>query len=114
MPYINTTTSKIISEQQKNELKTSFGKLIEIIPGKSESWLMLNFNDGSKMAFKGATSPDIAMIEVEIFGKANASDYDKLTQALCASVSEILDIQKDRIYVKYREVGHWGWNGMNF
>ena len=29
-------------------------------------------------------------------------------------LGEALDIPCDRVYVKYEEVDHWGWNKMNF
>ena len=66
MPFINLKTTAEISKENEEQLKADFGKKIALIPGKSESWLMLNFEDKCRMAFRGESNPDIAMIEVEI------------------------------------------------
>ena len=54
------------------------------------------------------------MIDVEIFGSATEAAYAKLTAEITRIVSEVATIPADRIYVKYREVGVWGYNGENF
>ena len=114
MPYINTKTTATISKAQEIELKEAFGKAIELIPGKSEAWLMLEFSDNCRMAFKGTQSPDIAILEVAILGKAKSADYDKLTAQLCNDVNTILGVPTDRIYIKYSEHDCWGFDRINF
>ncbi len=114
MPYINTIATTEITEEKKQALTAAFGKAIEIIPGKSESWLMLNFNGSAKMAFRGDGVTDCAMLEVEIFGTARDEDFEALTAELCRVTSAILGVSPDRIYIKYRECDKWGWRGSNF
>ena len=114
MPYIETKTNLSVTEEQKRELKERFASAIELIPGKSEHWLMLGFCDGMTMAFRGDMSSPAAMVEIDIFGKAADSAYDALTRAVCENVSEVLGIDGSRIYVKYRECDRWGYDGMNF
>lgn len=114
MPYIRTTVSKELTEQNKESLKTKLGQAIALIPGKSESWLMLSFEDNTTMYFKGDSSQDFALLQVSIFGSASDAAYDRLTAALCEIVNEELGIDFANIYVKYEEVDHWGWNGSNF
>jgi len=41
MPFIDTKTNVTITKEKEKELKERLGKAISIIPGKSESWLML-------------------------------------------------------------------------
>lgn len=114
MPYINTKTTVAINSEKKEILKTKLGKAIELIPGKSETWLMVSFDDKSDMYFKGSHDKPLAFIEVKIFGKATQDAYSKLTQAITAIINEELGIQPDCIYVKYEEATIWGWNGTNF
>lgn len=114
MPYINTTTNVKISEEQIRHLTKEMGQAITLIPGKSEDWLMLNFNGSSTMAFRADTVTPTAMLEVEIFGNAKAGDLQALTERLCEIIANVLSVPSDRIYVKYREVDSWGWNGSNF
>ena len=114
MPYIDTLTTVKITPEQEAELISAFGKAIELIEGKTEDWLMLNFKGESRMAFRGTTSPDIAMVDVFILGKAKDSEYDKLTEKLCEIVNTVLGVPRNRIYVKYAEYERWGYNGTNF
>ena len=114
MPYINTKTNKRLSDEEKRSLKARLGEDIALIPGKSERWLMLGFEDGITMAFAGDMESPMAMVDVEIFGKASEESYRKLTRAITDSVAESAGIAKDKIYVKYREVDVWGFNGENF
>lgn len=113
MPFINTRTSAEISKEQEILLKEKMGKAISLI-GKSESWLMLNFEDNCCLYFKGDNSKNMAIIEVALFGKANNSQYDALTEKLTQEISEVLKIDPSNVYIKYEEVEHWGYNGFNF
>lgn len=114
MPYINTKTTVVISTEKRETIKKKLGKAIELIPGKSENWLMLSFEDNSSMYFKGSKERPIAFIEVKLYGKASSDAYRRLTKAITDIMNEELEIQPDCIYVKYEEVANWGWNGSNF
>lgn len=113
MPYIHTKTNTLISAEKEAVLKTEFGKAISLIPGKSEQWLMLDFTDNERIWLAGDNSP-AAMLEVEVFGKASDSAYDLLTEKLTDIISAELGIESSRVYVKYDEIDHWGWNSANF
>ena len=41
MPYIKTTTNVSVPADKEQIIKQKLGKAIEIIPGKSERWLMI-------------------------------------------------------------------------
>ena len=113
MPYINTITTKKITDDVKDTLTKEYGHIIKLIPGKSEEWLMLRFEDGARMAFRGDSKTDCAMVEVEIYGTANNEHLTKLTGEICRCLGEKLDLDQDRIYVKYLETDKWGWDGSN-
>lgn len=114
MPFINSKVNVPITKEQEITIKTKLGKAISLIPGKSEAWLMVGFEDEAKLYFKGDGDCKIAFIEVKIFGKASSQAYDKLTKEICNIYEEVLGISQDKIYVKYEEVSNWGWNGNNF
>ena len=114
MPYIDAKTNLKITNEQKEALIREFGKAIEKIPGKSEEWLMLNFEGGCQMAFRGDGNTPCAMVDVYIFGKTTKSAYDALTEKLCSVISNVLSVASDRIYVKYTENDRWGYDGFNF
>lgn len=114
MPYINTRTNIAVNPVKKEAIKKKLGKAIELLPGKSESWLMVSFDDNSVLYFKGSDENPLAFVEVKIFGKASDEAYNKLTKAITEILGDELHILPDCIYVKYEEVSHWGWNGSNF
>ena len=112
MPYIATTSNVSISSRKKEAIKERMGQAIELIPGKTESWLMLSFRDNVDMYFKGDDEP-CAIMQVKLFGTADEVSYANLTEALTDIIREELDIDPDRIYVAYEEINTWGWNGGN-
>ncbi len=114
MPFIDLKTSAKISKDNEAVLREKFGKIITLIPGKTERWLMLNFSDECRMAFSGNADADTAYINVELLGTTTDAVYDKLTEAICDTVSNTLGVPNDRIYVKYEECEHWGFAGENF
>ena len=42
MPYIELNVNKTVEKELKETIKSTLGKLIEKLPGKSENWLMVN------------------------------------------------------------------------
>ena len=112
MPYINTIASVGINGRKQQIIKERMGKAIELIPGKSEDWLMLSFRDNVRMFFKGEEDP-CAMCQVKLYGSAQEKDYPALTAALTDIFVEELDIPMDRIYITYETIDTWGWNGGN-
>lgn len=114
MPYINTKTNISISQEKELRLKERLGKAIETIPGKSETWLMLSFEDSCHMYFKGSSEKPIAFIEVKVFGLLSDEVSQNMTEVLMDIYQEELAIDKNCIYIKYETVKYWGWNGRNF
>lgn len=114
MPFIHTRMNRPLSKEKEQALSQALGKAIELIPGKTENWLMLQFEDNCRLWFRGENEKAMAMVQVQVFGKAKAEYYDALTGRICSLLEEYLSIQPENIYVKYEETSHWGWNGSNF
>ena len=114
MPYIRTTVSKELTPENIDSIKTKLGQAIALIPGKSEAWLMLAFEDNIDMYFKGDCSEEYAYVEISLFGSTSDAAYDRLTAAVSEIINEELGIDRANIYIKYEETNHWGWNGTNF
>ena len=68
MPFIEVKTTEDLSAVAA-ELKSALGDAITAIPGKSESWLMVNLVGEQKMYFQGSDAP-CALFSVSIFGTA--------------------------------------------
>lgn len=113
MPLITTKTNTQITKEKEEVLKSKLGEAITAL-GKTESWLMLEFEDNCRLWFKGSNSDKLAMVEVALFGAASDSQYDKMTAVVTKIISDELGISPSNVYVKYEEVSTWGWNGGNF
>lgn len=113
MPYIATRTSVSISARKEQAIKARMGEAIALIPGKSEDWLMLSFEDNLSMYFRGSAEEPCAICQVQLYGSADEADYAALTERLTDILYEELEIPTERIYITYAEIGAWGWNGGN-
>lgn len=114
MPFINVKTNVKISSEKEKALKYKLGEAITVVPGKSESRLMLNFEDECRMYFRGDGDIKIAMVEAGMFGSPAADGLDRFTGCVCDMLKEELDIPPENVYVKYSLTPHWGCNGSNF
>lgn len=111
MPYIKTSTNVQINEEKLNNIKTKMGEAIRLM-GKTEDWLMLEFDDNKKMFFKGKNEDGIAFLDVRVLGSVNGSN--EMTQELTNIISNELNISPNNIYISYQGYSDWGYNGRNF
>lgn len=114
MPFIQTKLNIRLTPEKEANIKEKLGRAIALFPGKSEYWLMLQFEDNCRLWFRGYNSFPIAMVEVKLFGGAEAAVSEKMTAEICRILSEELEIQPDHVYVNYTFSETWGWNGENF
>ena len=114
MPYISVRTNKTVSPAQEEVLTREAGRLISLLPGKSEQWLMADFTGDCHLHFQGKCDEGIAFISVRVYGDASEKDKNSLTAALTKLVSSTLSISAAHVYVQYESCTTWGWNGSNF
>ncbi|KHD35940.1 hypothetical protein NL50_11750 [Clostridium acetobutylicum] len=114
MPFINSTVTVKLDKEKESTLKTELGKIIELLPGKSEDWLMVGFKDNYPLYFKGEKKDKAAFIEVKIFGSADKASKNKLVSEISSLMENELSIPKDCIYITVDEVSNWAWNGSLF
>ncbi|MBR1524694.1 MAG: hypothetical protein IJ641_09620 [Lachnospiraceae bacterium] len=114
MPFIDSKVSVKVSKEQETEIKSRLGQAISLIPGKSESWLMVGIQDEYLLYFRGEDSEPMAFIEVRIFGGSNRDAFEKMTAEITKIFGEVLGIAADHMYIKYSATTDWGWNGSNF
>ena len=114
MPFINLKTNVNVTKESSIELKNQFGELISILPGKSETWLMVEVEGNKEMYFRGTDEP-LAILEVKVYGNSlDDEKSNKLTSALTEATHKILKVPSDRIYVAYFLTSTWGFAGENF
>ncbi len=114
MPFMFSKVDVPISEEQEIKLKTRLGKAIELLPGLSEEYLMVGFEDNCRIYLRGNKNQPVAYVKVSIFGNEVHYGYDQLTAEIAKIFSEVLQINLKNIYVKYDDIKDWGVGGVNF
>ena len=114
MPFIEVKTSASLTDAQCEAIKSGLGKAICAIPGKSESWLMVEVTPNCKLWFRGDASADSAMVRVAVLGKISAGDSERMTAEVTKVLGREAGLSPDRIYISYSEHDKWGWNSSNF
>ena len=114
MPFINSKITMKLSPDKEEKIKQELGKAISVIPGKSENWRMVGFEDEYKLYFKGEKCETCAFVDVKVYGGASSDAYNKMTAEITRIFGEELGIPADKIYVAYQSTPDWGWNGGNF
>lgn len=114
MPFIDSKVTVTLSENEREDLKKELGKIVDDIPGKSEKFLMLGFQDNYDLYFKGEKLDYGAFVEVKLFGSVTEDSMKRVTKDICELYKDKLNIPPKSIYVKFEEVDTWGWNGSNF
>ena len=114
MPFIETKTNVTVTPEKEKALKERLGQAISIIPGKSESWLMLAIEGDKPMYFRGDNSQPIAFVDVKIYGGSNPDAFRKMTAELTSVYGDVLGVAPDHMYIRYFGSTDWGWNGNNF
>ena len=106
MPFINVKTNTPVSEDKETALKSALGEAISIIPGKSESWLMVEIEPERKLYFKGSDAP-AAMVSVSVCGSADSASFNKLTDASAPSLTAnlVLIPQEHTLSTKQQKTG---------
>ncbi|MBP5693983.1 MAG: hypothetical protein J6X03_00800 [Bacilli bacterium] len=113
MPFVSVKTNKTLNSDQKIEVKSSLGKLIKLLPGKSENWLMVDIEDSKELYFRGTNDPAI-MVEVKLYGGASQSSLENFTNEVTKCFSGLFEVETSRIYVSYFATNDWGYDGSNF
>lgn len=113
MPFINSSVTVKLTDKQKENLKKKMGEIICTIPGKTEDWLFVGFQDEYTLYFKGKLQQKAAVVEVKLLGSISRSLKDSITNKICSAFSDEIGIPQENIYVIFTEVqdGNWGWNG---
>ena len=110
MPYISVTIGQKLSAIQRQKLKTEFGRLITLIPKKTEPDLIVNIQDGGAVYMGGAEVP-CAYIDVRLYGKAPIGAKRKFTKEIFTLLSKDLGIPIEHQYLTINECDHWGYDG---
>ncbi len=111
MPYINVTVAQKLLPQQKELIKAEMGRLISLIPTKSESVTMVHIEDGCTLYKGGKMLENGAFVEVRLLGKYPQQNKEALTEAMFQSFEKLLGVSAVDMYTNIIELESWGYNG---
>ena len=110
MPYIAVNTTQKLSVVQKEKIKTELGRLMTIIPTKTESGLLIDFSD-SRTIYKAGKDVPGAFIDVRLFHKSEFEPKKKFTEETFEMLSRELGTEKENMYLTIMEFDDWGSGG---
>ena len=111
MPFISIHISKKSTKKIKGKIKSEIGQIIELIPSKSESVLMIEIIDELDMAFAGKFQSDLCYVDIRCFGKASFHSNKTFGELLCQKLNRVLGIPIEHIYYTITEYDTWGGKG---
>ena len=98
MPFIIARVNVPVSKEQETEIKNRMGRAIELVPGKSEQWLMCLFDENMPAYFGGSNDDPVAYVTVEVFSRSavSRSVWEQLTSVICQALEQELGISPSR------------------
>lgn len=111
MPYIDMKITTALSTEQKEAAVSELGRLITLIPGKTEAVTMINISDSAHLALNGKTMAPGAWLEVKCYGKAEKEAKKAFTEAVFAWLGEAYGIAPNGAYLVFDEKAEWGAGG---
>ncbi|MDR3146359.1 MAG: hypothetical protein LBU21_08780 [Treponema sp.] len=110
MPYIQVNIGQKLTASQKELLKNELGRLITIIPGKTEPDLIVNIQDGGSFYMGGTETPS-AYIDLRVYTRTDPEAKKDFTRKLFAFIAREFGIQTGRQYLTITEYDNWGYDG---
>ena len=111
MPFIAVNTSCTLTKAQKDDIKTNLGKLIEILPTKSEKGLMVDICDNHSLYFAGNEMEKAAFVDLRLFKESPFESKREFYIALCKILDEVAGIEAANVYFNAIELQNWGSRG---
>lgn len=106
MPHITVTTSKVLTPEIRDDIAAALGKLITLLPGKSEPVLMIDIADGRNMYFGGEKKPCI-YANVALYHASPAGDEKNFAAEMTAMLTEKTGVPAKDIYLTFTEFPTW-------
>jgi hypothetical protein len=110
MPYLSVIIGQKLEAAQKEKLKTEFGRLITIIPGKTEPDLILHIQDTTSLCMGGTQVP-CAYIDLRVYTKTTEEAKKRFTHETFALITREFGIPPERQYLSVGEYENWGYSG---
>jgi phenylpyruvate tautomerase PptA (4-oxalocrotonate tautomerase family) len=111
MPYIAINVTEKLSDAQKEKIKAEFGRLVTIIPTKTEARTLIDFSDARTM-YKDGKLISGAFIELRLWRKSEFEPKKQFTEETFQMLSRELGLAPENMYLNVMELEHWGSDGI--
>jgi phenylpyruvate tautomerase PptA (4-oxalocrotonate tautomerase family) len=112
MPMINLQISVNLSPEDKDSIIKELGKLISLMPGRSEKYLMVGIIDGYTHYLAGKKLDRAAFMDLRLLGRESETGQEQFVVKAQEALSKLLDIPIGNIYTNILEMPHWGARGI--
>lgn len=112
MPYIHVTSNVTSSSLTVAETTSALSQRFAQDMGKSsEKLLMAQLSLDTPLSFNGTQEP-AAFVYVRSIERFDSEANQTTSAAVCATVSELLRVPSDRIFINFIQIPatHWGFN----
>lgn len=106
---ITVHTNKQWTKEEMALVGKGLGERITLLPGKSESSLMVELQPGQEMFFRGGQSP-CAFVDVRLFHVSPEEAKKAFAESVCALLEQVGVPAKD-VYLNFLEFDAWGCQG---
>ena len=114
MPLLSIETNVNCSDEQITKLTANASKLVAEMLAKPERYVMVKFQYNKHMRFDGNENL-LAYVELKSINltEQQTASYSGI---LCEFLSQMLNIEVDRIYIEFANAQRhlWGWNNATF
>lgn len=110
MPYVSVRTSKSLTPQDIESLKAALGEKMPLIPGKTESRLMVDIAEGQHL-YHGGEARDLAFVEVRCFGPTPLEAKKAYAAAVFEALDKIIGVKPENVYYNHVDSDTWGSGG---
>ena len=112
MPFIQINTSYKSVVENDDLLQKDISKMIAVLTGKPENYVMTMIQRDAKMTFAGSDEP-CCFIKVKSIGSLVPASMSK---SLCELIASKTNINTNRIYIEFIDVkaSNWGFNSSTF
>ncbi|HVM48111.1 MAG TPA: phenylpyruvate tautomerase MIF-related protein [Candidatus Acidoferrum sp.] len=114
MPLLKLETNVALSDDQRKQLPAALSKAVAETIGKPEQYVMVTLSPAALLL---AGQPgDAAFVDIRSIGGLSADVNRRLSQKVCALLSQSLRLPPNRVYLNFTDVeaANWGWNGSTF
>ena len=111
MPFISVSVSNALTKDQKDEIKSRLGQLIEILPTKSEKGLMVDISDNHSIYYAGEEMKNAAFIDLRLYKESPFDEKGAFFNQTCEMLSSVAGIDIGSIYFNVFELANWGSKG---